>query len=43
MYYWKQVRYDTYRLIGGGATQDFRDYAKLYAYCVRHGIDATCV
>ncbi len=43
MAYWKQTRWDCYRLIAPGLCLDFRDYDKLYRYCLRHSINAMVV
>lgn len=40
-WYWQKTRWDNYRLIGPeGPALNFRDYEKLFAHCIAHGIDA---
>lgn len=38
--YWKQVRWDEYRLMVGTDLFTFRDYVSLWIYCNAHNIDA---
>ena len=40
MFYWKQIGWNRFQLLGPGVSQDFVDYDKLYRYCLRHGINA---
>lgn len=39
-YYWKQIRWDKYRLVGGTEIKDFPNYESLYNYCQKNKIDA---
>lgn len=41
-HYWKEEGYNIFILVAmdGSAPLEFTTYAKLYAHCKRHGIDA---
>lgn len=41
-WYWRQTRYDNYRLSGPrGEVHNFREYDSLYRWCCSRGVDAT--